>query len=312
MGGCRLWHYAEPADALRDALRLSEGMSYKNAVAGLRCGGGKGVLVRPPGPAPSGRARNDALRDFGDLVASMDGQYLTAEDVGMAERDMAVIAERTPHVTGRSRRAGGSGDPSPSTALGVMTAIEVACERVFGSRDLQGRSVCVVGLGHVGLGLARLLRKAGATLVVTDIDRARRADAEALGARWLTPQKAMAANVDVLAPCALGGTLNHESLPTLRARVIAGAANNQLSTEEIGIALAERGILWAPDFVANAGGVVNIGVELDGPYDPRVARERVLGIGTTLAEVFDDAEARGVTTLQAAMDRARARIAAGA
>ena len=310
MGGCRLWHYAEPADAIRDALRLSEGMSYKNAVAGLHCGGGKGVIVRPPGAAPSGRARNAALRDFGDLVASMNGRYLTAEDVGMTERDMAVIAERTPHVTGRSRRSGGSGDPSPSTALGVMTAITVSCERAFGSSDLAGRSVCVVGLGHVGLPLARLLRDAGATLTVSDIEPARRADAEALGARWLTPQKAMAAKVDVLAPCALGGTLNAQSVPALRSRVIAGAANNQLSEPEIAAALTDRGILWAPDFVANAGGVINIGVELDGPYDPDVARERVLGIGTTLAAVFADADARGITTFQAAMERARALITA--
>lgn len=311
MGGCRLWQYAEPADALRDALRLSEGMSYKNAVAGLRCGGGKGVLVRPPGGAPAGRVRNAALRDFGDLVASLDGRYLTAEDVGMTERDMGVIAERTPYVTGRSRRAGGSGDPSPATALGVLTAIEVACERVFGSRDLEGRSVCVVGLGHVGLPLARMLHGAGARLTVTDIDRARRADAASLGARWLTPQKAMAADVDVLAPCALGGTLNPESVPLLRARVIAGAANNQLSTPGVAQLMADRGLLWAPDFVTNAGGVINIGVELEGPYDAQVARERVLGIGRTLADVFDDAEARGVTTFEAAMDRARALIARG-
>ena len=309
MGGCRLWEYETPELAVRDALRLSEGMSYKNAVAGLSCGGGKGVLARPAGATPSARERNAALRDFGDLVASLNGDYLTAEDVGMTERDMAIIAERTPHVTGRSRRAGGSGDPSPATALGVFTAIARCCARVFGTNDLRGRSITVIGLGHVGLPLAQLLAHAGATLTVTDIDPARRAAAERLGARWTTPGRALTTKADVLAPCALGGSLTVAAASTIRARVIAGAANNQLDEPAAAAALQAAGILWAPDFVVNAGGVINIGAELDGPYDPDIARQRVLAIGDTLDAILDDAERRNVTPYAAAMDRARALIA---
>lgn len=307
MGGCRLWHYNTPEAAIRDALRLSEGMSYKNAVAGLHSGGGKGVLARPY-KSPSRRELNAALRDFGDLVASLNGRYLTAEDVGMSERNMAVIAERTRFVTGRSRRSGGSGDPSPWTALGVQCAIEVACERAFGSPNLDRRSVCVVGLGHVGLPLAKALVKAGARVTATDIDPGLRAVAERAGIRWTTPGRAMAAAVDVLAPCALGATLNEQTLPKIRARVVAGAANNQLSEPGIAGLIEQRGIVWAPDFVANAGGVINIGVELDGPYDPAEARRRVLQIGPTLAEIFADADTRSITSYHAAMDRARRRL----
>lgn len=302
-----MWHYERPELAIRDALRLAEGMSYKNAVAGLPCGGGKGVIVRPPGPAPNGRVRNAALRDFGDLVEECGGRYLTAEDVGMAERDMAVIAERTTRVCGRSIRAGGSGDPSPWTALGVLTAIETVCERIHGSRNLRGRSVAVVGLGHVGMPLAQLLSGAGARLVVADIDRSKRAAAHALGARWLTPAKALGAPVDVVAPCALGGVLDAESVATLQAGAVAGAANNQLADPSVATLLERRGILWAPDFVVNAGGVINIGVELrPAGYDPAIARRRVLAIGATLAAIIEDAVARRVTTLAAATERARA------
>lgn len=302
-----MWHYERPDAAIRDALRLSEGMSYKNAVAGLACGGGKGVIVRPSGPPPHGRARNAALRDFGDLVQECGGSYMTAEDVGMAERDMAVIAKRTTHVCGRSTRAGGSGDPSPWTALGVLTAIETVCERLHGSRELRGRSVAVIGLGHVGLALAQMLAAAGARLVVSDIDRSKRDHAKALGARWLTPARALAAPVDVVAPCALGGVLHAESVAALQAGAVTGAANNQLADESVAGLLQRAGILWAPDFVVNAGGVINIGVELRrGGYDPKVARRRVLGIGDTLAEILDDAAGRQITTLAAAMERARA------
>ena len=307
-----MWTYTEPEAAIRDALRLSEGMTYKNSVAGLHLGGGKGVLVRPPGAAPTGKERTAGLLDFGDAVEAAGGRYLTAEDVGMAPSDIATVFRRTKYVTGRSRRASGSGDPSPMTALGVFASIQASCERAFGSGGLRGRSVAVVGLGHVGLPLARLLAKAGAKLVLADINPARCADAVALGATWRTPAKAMTASVDVLSPCALGGILDAESVTQVQAPVIAGAANNQLSTPDIAALLQRRGVLWAPDFVVNAGGVINIGVEFDrGGYNPGVARKRTLAIATTLHEVLDDAAARKVTTLDAAMDRAKARIAAG-
>jgi len=221
-----------------------------------------------------------------------------------------VIAERTRHVTGLARSRGGSGDPSPYTALGVEAAILATCERVFGSASLAGRSVALVGLGHVGLRLARLLARRKAKLIVADIDESKRAEAEHLGARWTTSEKALTAPVDVFAPCALGGVLDHESVPTLQAPAVAGAANNQLADEAIADVLGARGILWAPDFVANAGGIINIAVELepDG-YDPGRARRRVREIGDTLRAIYDRAAVGGTTPLTAAMELARKRLA---
>ena len=306
LGGCRMWHYADSRSALRDALRLSRAMTFKSAVAGLALGGGKGVIMLGEGPAPS---RRDVLLDFADTVQALDGRYITAEDVGTSARDMQVIAQRTTHVSGLSRRRGGSGDPSPLTALGVQAAITACCERVFGTSSLAGRSVCVSGLGHVGLRLAQGLARAGATVIGTDIDPARREDLEALGGRWVTPGRALTQTVDVFAPCALGGVLDHESVPRLRAPIVAGAANNQLAGDDVGALLRDRGVLWAPDFVANAGGIINIAVELEPEgYDARRARERVLGIGETMRAIFDDADAAGITPLEAAMRRARGRL----
>lgn len=214
---------------------------------------------------------------------------------------MEVIARTTEHVTGLSRRRGGSGDPSRWTALGVLEAIRASVERTCGDPSLRGRSVAIVGLGNVGGRLAKLCAKAGAELVVADIHPGRRALADQLGARWMTPEEALFAEVDVVAPCALGGVLDHETVPHLRCPVVAGAANNQLAGDEVAQLLHERGVLWAPDFVANAGGIVNIAVELEPEgYDPKRARVRVRGIGDTLRTVFDDAQRRGTTPLDAA------------
>ena len=304
LGGCRMWRYDDSRAAVRDALRLSRAITFKSAVAGLPLGGGKGVIMLRG--ELTARQRKDALRDFGDTVDALKGAYVTAEDVGTSARDMETIAAQTKHVSGLSRKRGGSGDPSPYTALGVVTAITVSCERVFGSASLKGRSVAVVGLGHVGARIAKLLAKAGAKLVVSDIDESKRALASDLGARWTTPEKAMTAPVDVLAPCALGGILDHESVPALHCRVIAGAANNQLADDGIADLLNARDILWAPDFVANAGGIINIAVEFEkGGYDPAVGKQRVRGIGDTLQRVYDDAERMGATPLTAAMELAR-------
>jgi leucine dehydrogenase len=246
-------------------------------------------------------------------VATLDGDYLTAEDVGTSEPDMEVIAEATPHVTGLGVERGGSGDPSPWTALGVDAAIRVACERVFGDASPAGRSVAVVGVGNVGGRLAELLAAAGADLVLADIDERRRDLADRLGARWTDPESALSADVDVLAPCALGGVLNADTVPLLRARAIAGAANNQLTDETVATQLADRGILWIPDFVANAGGVVNISVELEPEgYDAARAETRVRAIGDTVRAVLDHAEAAGVTPLAAANEIARRRVAESA
>jgi leucine dehydrogenase len=308
LGGCRMWRYDDSASGVADALRLSRAMTYKAAVAALPLGGGKGVIMLADGP-PQGRSRRDVLLDFGETVDALGGAYITAEDVGTSSRDMTVIAEATKHVSGLARARGGSGDPSPSTALGVQAAVLASCERVFGGASVKGRSVAVVGLGNVGLRLARLLARTGATLVVSDIDERKRDEADKLGARWLAPDRALTAEVDVLAPCALGGVLNEETVPRLQAPVIAGAANNQLADESVADLLARRGILWAPDFVANAGGIINISVELEPTgYDPKRARSRVQGIGDTLRAIYD-AAAGGITPLTAAMELARQRLA---
>ncbi|HTE59652.1 MAG TPA: Glu/Leu/Phe/Val dehydrogenase family protein, partial [Solirubrobacteraceae bacterium] len=238
-----------------------------------------------------------------------DGRYVTAEDVGTSDGDMTVIAERTEHVAGLSPERGGSGDPSPWTALGVETAIRVASERIWGSGDLAGRGVAIVGLGHVGTELARGLAAAGVRLVVADVAPARRALADELGATWAEPGEALRADVDIVAPCALGAVLDHDVIPDLRCRVVAGAANNQLASEAQAEDLLARGILWVPDFVANAGGIINIAVELEPEgYDPARARERVLAIGDTVRAVLDMADANGITTLAAAVEHARRRL----
>ena len=307
LGGCRMWRYDDSRAALRDALRLSRAMTFKAAVAGLPLGGGKGVIMIPAGVELTRDHRQAALLDFGDTVDALAGRYVTAEDVGTSSRDMSLIATRTKHVAGLSRRRGGSGDPSPFTALGVYAAIQTCCERIYGSRSLKDRSISLVGLGHVGERVAKLCARAGVKLVVADVDAGKRRVAEQLGARWMSPSKALEAKVDVLAPCALGGVLDDETVPRLRCRIVAGAANNQLADDGIAKLLAARGILWAPDFVANAGGIINIAVELEG-YDPAVARRRVRGIADTLDQIFNVADADGATPLTAAMQLARSHL----
>jgi leucine dehydrogenase len=311
LGGCRMWHYDDSRRAIRDALRLSSAMTLKSAVADLPLGGGKGVIMTPGPTAPVRRGlRADALRDFGDTVAQLGGSYITAEDVGTSSRDMELISTRTSHVSGLSRARGGSGDPSPWTALGVEAAIGVCCERVFGSSSLQGRTVAISGLGHVGARVAAGCARAGANLLVTDIDATKQGLARDLGARWIAPDEALEAPVDVLVPCALGGLLDHDAVARLQAPIVAGAANNQLADDDVAGLLAERGVLWAPDFVVNAGGIINISVELEPEgYDPRRARTRVRGIADTLRRIFDDAAAGGGSPLDAAMALAWERLA---
>jgi leucine dehydrogenase len=311
LGGCRMNVYDDARAAVRDALRLSRAMTFKAACAGLPLGGGKGVIMLGPadGPLPEDR-RRAVLRDFGDAVDILAGRYLTAEDVGTSMEAMTVIAESTRSVTGLPLERGGSGDPSPWTALGVESALRVACARAFGSESLDGRSVSVVGLGHVGGDLARRLAEGGARLVVSDVDERKRALADELGATWATPAGALTAEVDVLAPCALGGVLDHDSVGALRCRAICGAANNQLASDEIADLLEARGILWVPDFVANAGGIINIQVELEPEgYSPERAEARVRAIGETTRIVLAQAEATGTNALASAMELARRRLA---
>jgi leucine dehydrogenase len=302
-----MWSYEDSASALRDVLRLSRAMTYKMAVADLPLGGGKGVIMLSPHTRLSSERRHQALLDFADTVAALDGRYITAEDVGTSSRDMSVIAERTTSVAGLSRSRGGSGDPSPFTALGVEYAIRASCQRVFGDDSLRGRSIAVIGVGHVGSRVAKRCARAGAQLIVADVDPDKRRLAEELDAQWMSPEEALEAKVEIISPCALGGVLNDESVPRLRCRIIAGAANNQLADDRIADLLTARQILWAPDFVANAGGVINIAEEA-GSYDPAAARRRVRGIADTLLRVFENADSVGATTLTAAMELARRRL----
>jgi leucine dehydrogenase len=305
-----MWTYAQPWDGVMDAVRLARAMTFKSAVADLPLGGGKGVIMLPDGGAPpAGEERRAVLLDFADTVEALGGAYVTAEDVGTSTPDMEIIAEGTSHVSGLPEARGGSGDPSPWTALGVESAIRVACEHVFGDDSLDGRRISVIGLGHVGGPLAELLAHAGARLLVTDIDEDRRELAERIGAEWTDAVTAFTADVDLLAPCALGGVFDERTVPTLRCRAIAGAANNQLAHDGVDRVLADRGILWVPDFVANAGGVINISVEFEeGGYSPERADARVRGVATTVRAILDHAEETGTTPLAAAMEIARRRV----
>jgi leucine dehydrogenase len=311
LGGVRLWAYPATIDAARDALRLAMGMTYKAAAARLDLGGGKGVICAPPGAKLEGERRRAALLDFGDLVDSLDGRYITAEDVGICPDDLIAIRERTAHVTGLPSNRGGSGDPSPFTAMGVEAAMRACCERSFGEADLSERTVAVVGLGHVGSRLARRLAEAGAKLLVSDIVPARRALADELGATWVDPAEAMLTECEVLAPCALGGAIDRRNLEALRCRIVCGSANNQLADEALAGSLAQREILYAPDFIANAGGLIHVYMEITG-YSEARATELALGIEDTLEQILATAEERSITPLDAARELARERLDAAA
>lgn len=306
LGGCRLWRYESSAAGARDALRLSRAMTFKAAAAGLRLGGGKGVICAEPGLPPTGRGRRDLLHDFADTVNVLNGSYVTAEDVGTSARDMAVIAERTSHVSGLARGRGGSGNPSPFTARGVEAAMRACCEHRFGSPDLKGRRIAIVGAGHVGSELGKRLAKTGARLTLADINPAKREIAATLNARWTDPSAALLADVDIVAPCALGGAIDEVNVGRVKASIVCGAANNQLAHDGLADDLATRGILYAPDYIVNAGGLINISVEFDdGGYDAAEARGRVDGIERTMSAILAEAASDGTTPLVAADRLAR-------
>ncbi|OAN67162.1 Glu/Leu/Phe/Val family dehydrogenase [Sphingomonas sp. TDK1] len=306
-GGCRLWHYADGDAAFTDAARLAEGMSYKNAMAGLPLGGAKAVLRRPAGDFD----RVALFRAFGRAVARLGGRYVTAEDVGTGVADMEVVARETQHVAGLPQRAGRpGGDPSPHTALGVFVSMAHAARRGLG-RELAECTVAIQGVGHVGEALAHLLHGAGARLIVADVDSNRVARvAVATGAEVASTTQVLAAQADIFAPCALGAVINERSVEALRAQLVCGAANNQLATPGDGERLARRGILYAPDYVVNAGGIINVAGEYLGWTSEEVTA-RVEATGARLAAVLDHAEAQGLPPHVAADSLARAAIAAG-
>ncbi|MFZ5609746.1 MAG: Glu/Leu/Phe/Val family dehydrogenase [Pseudomonadota bacterium] len=305
-GGVRMWPYGSEDEALTDVLRLSRGMSYKNAMAGLALGGGKAVIIGDPKKDKTA----DLMRAFGRCVELLGGRYVTAEDVGMSVADMAHVMEVTRHVTGTSHGVSAAGDPSPYTAHGVFCGIKAALAHAYGDDALAGRSVAIQGLGNVGYNLARALHQAGARLVVADImaDRVSRAVAE-LAATPADVKDILYADVDVLAPCALGAVVNDMSVDRIKAKIIAGGANNQLAEDRHGRRLMERGILYAPDYVINGGGIMNCSLEFEGRFVSSAASMAwVEGIAKTLADIFAAASAQGRPTNEVADEMARARI----
>lgn len=307
-GGCRMWPYAGEDEAIRDVLRLARGMSYKNAMAGLNLGGGKAVII--------GDSRKhktpELMRAFGRFVDTLGGKYITAEDVGMSVADMEVVAGETKYVGGLTTGQFASGDPSPLTAHGVFVGIRAAVRHKLGRDDLEGLTVAVQGVGHVGYKLCKMLHQAGAKLIVADIypDLVEQA-AKELGAVAVAVDEILSQGADVVAPCALGAILDDASIPKIKAAIVAGAANNQLARDEHGEALRQRGILYAPDYVINAGGIINIAFEVEGVKPTRQeAEKRVETIYGTLLEVFEKADAEGRPTHEVADAVARARIAA--
>jgi leucine dehydrogenase len=295
LGGCRMWTYASHGEAIRDALRLSRGMTYKAALAGLPLGGGKSVIL--------GDAKQDKtpalMRAMGQAVDRLAGRYTIAEDVGTTVDDMVAIAGQTRHVVGLPRDKGGSGDPSPSTAYGVFLGIRAAlAERSIHKMD--GVRVAVQGLGNVGWQLCRRLHEAGARLIVADIDQGRVDRAiKAFGAEQAAPDCIHAAEAEVYAPCALGATVNVQSIPEIKANIIAGSANNQLATAQDGERLAAREILYVPDYAINAGGLIQVAGERFGD-DAAATKRRLEAIETTVREIFEMARNRGITTAEAA------------
>ncbi len=309
VGGCRMWRYDDWTLGLEDALRLSSAMTMKCALAGLPLGGGKTVIALPHDVVLTPDLRRDVLHDLGDLIESLGGAYGVGEDVGTTAEDMAVVGERTRWAYGQPESSGGSGEPSAPTAVGVYESLRVTCERLFGTSDLSGRTVSVLGLGQVGSRLASQLASEGAKLTVSDIDLSKQQLAAELGAEWVDLETAALADVDVLVPAALGGLLTAELVPQLRCRSIVGPANNQLATDDVADLLAAHGVLWAPDYLVNAGGVVS-GFHLEmGSKDPATAHAAVTAIGATLRDVYDRAEADGVVPLAAARSVALDRIA---
>ena len=308
LGGVRMWPYASTDEALRDVLRLARAMTYKAAAAGLPLGGGKAVLIRDPR-----RPKTEAmLRAFGRAVEGLNGRYVTAEDVGMTVADMEIVRKATRYVTGTSTKKGGSGDPSFLTAKGVFYAIEICLREIHGDPSARNRTVAIQGVGKVGYHLAELLAMAGARLVIADTDFQRAVLAQREFEAWrVEPEEILEAECDVLSPCALGGQLNRKTIPKLRCRAIAGSANNQLELPADCGRLEERGILYAPDYIVNAGGIMNLFLELQGGrkrYDPAQAERLVRRIPTTLSKVLAKARAGGITTAQAADELAEARL----
>lgn len=304
LGGTRMWNYASEEEAVLDALRLGRGMTYKAAAAGLNFGGGKAVIIGEPKKDKC----EELFRVFGRFVQSLNGRYITAEDVGTSVQDMEWVHTETDYVTGISLGNGSSGDPSPMTARGVWYGMKAAAKEVFGSDSLQGKTIAVQGLGNVGYNLCRHLYEEGAQLIVTDIDvqNVKRV-CEEFKASVVEPEDIFSVKAEIFAPCALGAVINDETIPHFKVEIIAGAANNVLKEERHGEELHARNILYAPDYVMNAGGLINIADELEG-YNYARALKRVEGIYDNIAKVIEIAKRENIPTYRAADQVAEERI----
>ncbi len=305
LGGCRFIHYDTEEEAIIDALRLARGMTYKAAITGLSLGGGKSVIIRPHEEVD----RAALFRAFGTFVNDLGGHYITAEDSGTSLEDMEIIRTVTKHVTGVLPENGGSGDPSPYTALGVRRGIEACVKFVMKRDSIDGLQVAVQGVGHVGYHLCKELHALGAKLIVADVDplKAERAQRE-FSAEIVSLDRIFNVECDVLAPCALGSALNDETIPKLTCRIVAGAANNQLAEPRHGDDLMQRGIVYAPDYAINAGGLINVATEIDG-YDEAKSRARVMKIFDTIFEIAERAERAMQPTYRIADTMAQERLA---
>lgn len=304
LGGTRMWNYQNEEEAIQDVLRLARGMTYKNAAAGLNIGGGKTVII---GDSKTQKSE-ELFRALGRYVQALGGRYITAEDVGTNVQDMDWVKLETEFVTGVSSSYGSSGDPSPMTARGVWRGMKAAAKEVFGTDDLANKSVAVQGLGHVGYYLVQHLAEEGAKLIVTDINPEAVAQVvNETGATAVKPEDIYSVDVDIFAPCALGAVINDDTIPKLRCQIIAGAANNVLAEERHGEIIHERGILYVPDYVINAGGVINVADELEG-YNYERALKKVEGIYDNVAKVIAIAKREKIPTYRAADRLAEERI----
>ncbi|GGH45799.1 leucine dehydrogenase [Mangrovimonas yunxiaonensis] len=307
LGGTRMWAYQNEWEALNDVLRLSRGMTYKSAITGLNLGGGKAVII---GDAKTQKTP-ELMKKFGEYVHSLSGRYITAEDVGMETSDMDLVREVTPYVTGISEDKGGSGNPSPVTAYGVFMGMKAAAKHKFGTDLLEGKRVFVQGIGHVGEALVENLVEDGAIVTIADINQERLAYVrDKYGVTIYGGNDLYTESMDIYAPCALGATINDDTLSKLQAKVIAGAANNQLAIEDRhGKMLQDKGIVYAPDFLINAGGIINVYAELEG-YNKAEIMRKTENIYNTTLEILNHADANGITSNQAALELAKKRIEA--
>ncbi|MEO8087342.1 MAG: Glu/Leu/Phe/Val dehydrogenase [Bacteroidota bacterium] len=307
LGGTRMWMYKSEAEALNDVLRLSRGMTFKAAISGLELGGGKAVII--------GDARKDKtpelFRKYGEFIDSLKGRYITAEDVGTSTSDMVYVHERTKYVTGLPENMGGSGDPSPVTAYGVYMGMKASAMEMWGDDSLRGKKIAIQGVGHVGENLVRYVSEEGAKVFITDINKELlEAVSKKFGAEIVAPDAVYDLDIDIYAPCALGATLTTENIGRLKCVIVSGAANNQLADEYIhGRMLTDKGILYAPDFLINAGGLINVYSEIKG-YDREASLLKAKNIYTTTLEIFKKAKMENISTATAARVIAEERLAA--